>query len=139
MLNPFRNGVVQNILPLTTFELESILIRNGRQIFLQHTELPNGWFIPQCLDKLLTPYGFGWSVQYIAPGVRSLDIHELGRGFRTLIPLQGRGALAAQETSAAKGFELTADNSRRLNNTFLALGSRKKTEITVKLIPAWSV
>lgn len=123
--------------PADRDELKDVLQRNGEQVILQNVQLRRGWFLPQCLDALLQPFGFGWSVEYLGRGARRLGFYRLGRRQAPFISYQAPGEAVDQLASPIKRMELTADSTRRLNNAFEIHGSRVLLEATFELIPAW--
>jgi hypothetical protein len=104
---------------------------------LQDVTIPLGTFLPEALDRLLNPYNFGWRVDYVRRGVRSIAIFRRGVGVQKRIRIQPPGSDIDPTRTTISACELGVGN-QSLVNQIRAVGDFKLYEATWELKKGWS-
>lgn len=133
-LNPDRQQRVQ-IRNTTLGVLKKILPK----VIVSTTEIPAGTYLPEALDKLLSPYGFGWKVTHLTRNARRIDVFTMRPGWN------GSDAINSPvvgETDWPIGIPVSGMNVRfsAANNCVgkvTVLGSNLIGQLTLGMIPDW--
>jgi hypothetical protein len=104
---------------------------------LRDVKLSAGWYLPQCLDRLLIPFGFSWFVDYeTTPGNPKIVVFEIGVGDEKELKLQ----------EPYEALNLTESNVNQLQvergigdsfNRVVVRGDYEEYEVTLPLVPGW--
>ena len=133
MLN-FNQRYIRN----PSFDYLSAVLGIDRNL-LQNVEIPWGATLPEALDRLLDPYGYGWYLHLDAPGLRSIRVFK--RGFRlgnVHVGVQRPGQDLNLESTNCKEFDVSFDTSRLVNKVRM-FGAFEEYQQTFELKRAWSV
>lgn len=105
---------------------------------LRHHVLSPGLYLNEALDQLLTPYGYTWRIEYLAPGQRRLRCERQGSNDLPPQPirLQRPGATLDPALSDAADIDLDCDTGQVVNQVRV-LGAFTQVEATFELVPAW--
>lgn len=98
--------------------------------------IPLGVFLPEALDRVLDPFGFGWRVEYLGRGSRKLSVFQRGRGTKKNLKLQEPGSLLDLKKTNLQNNSIACGN-QSLINRIEALGNFKLYESTWELQKAW--
>lgn len=106
---------------------------------LRDVEMPMGIFLPEALDRLLEPHGFGWCVE-LEMNRRTIRLFDKNAPSLVLVPGQSLGEGEhidpfVQEYCAA-GIDWSL---AECVNEVRILGDYKRYEITIELCRAWPV
>lgn len=104
---------------------------------LQNVKLEIGQFLPEALDTLLNPYGYGWCIDYAARGIRRFKFFRRGVGEQKRVRLQKPGEWAdpLKSNVEAAGFGV---GYQSLVNDVTIYGDYKLYQSTWELKRAWS-
>jgi hypothetical protein len=119
----------------TLAELFSVLGEDDS--LLRNYEAPFGVYLPEQLDRLLEPFGFGWTVDCLARGKRKIRVFARGKGKSAGLGLQPSGeSVKAEKTNVAE-ISLSADVSSGVSNFLTVVGDFKRFERVFYLQKAW--
>lgn len=108
---------------------------------LRDVRLRRGLYLPQSLEELLEPFGFGFNVKYDAVGQRRLVFFRRGQSAAPAAVTMGRPALSGPGnaiTSADNAPELDLEYNRgNVRNLLLVQGDFRYFEATFELVRAW--
>ncbi len=131
VLNPNQTNVLNPALGV----LRGV-ISNDTSLLRNHT-CPIGALLPEQLDRLLEPYGYSWTVDFIARGRRQIRVFERGQGVAVPLPLQAFDEILDVNASKVEELSLNPDVSSRAFNSLVLLGDYERYELTVELKRAW--
>lgn len=117
------------------------VLRNtpGLQRIIRDVQIPIGLFLPEALDRLLTPHGYTWKLVCDQPGQKpQIQLIELGLGPELTVSYQAPGEAVDDEKTNCESFHLQMDIARRLLNHVYVLGAPIAVEATWELVRAWS-
>lgn len=126
LLNPFETNFANPAL----FDLETLLGTDPDLVF--DLKLRRGLSLPEALDHLLEPFGFGWFVSYLGIGQRAIALFERGTGLQVQVA-QGL-VLASENDAAALEVEYNVGNTR---NWIEVQGDHVYIESTFVLSRGW--
>ena len=135
------NGAETYIQNPTLAELTALF--GESKAVLKNQAIRAGTYLPHCLDELLEPYGFSWTVDF-SLGQRKIRVFKLGEGFPKQVYFQPPGAelgtvglyTGGSNHQNVEGFEIDFDLSGVINEVGV-FGSLTRVEGTWELIPAW--
>lgn len=104
---------------------------------LQNVRIPMGTFLPQALDTILDPFGFGWCIDYEAIGFRRIRIFRRGVGQEKTLLLQPYKDDLDVTLSNIEASRFGV-GYQSLYNQITVIGDNELHEATFELIPAWS-
>lgn len=131
-LNP-RQTYVRNP---TAANLAAVL--NGSTGVLRNYEAPIGAFLPEQLDRLLDPFGYGWTVDMHGGRNNAIRVFRKGAGRGLVLRHQGPGATLNTAATNLESCSVTADVSNRAFNEVAVVGDYEQYEVTVELVRAWA-
>jgi hypothetical protein len=99
--------------------------------------IPLGTFLPEALDRVLDPFGYGWRVDYVRKGVRKITVMQRGKGPKKTLRLQSPGEVLDLKKTNLESSNLACGNQSLINRV-VALGDFKLYESTWELKRAWS-
>lgn len=118
-------------------EIVDVLPEDPR--ILRAHKQPLGKYLPDQLDALLHPYGFGWYVLHASDQERKIQIFARGIDAAPYeAGLQAAGSTIDLARSNAEEIDLAADLTSRMTNRVRVLGAYPEVEVTIELVPAWS-
>lgn len=104
---------------------------------LRDVVVPMGTFLPEALDLVLQPFGFGWRIDYRGRGDRGIAVFRRGAGTETSVKLQSpREELDPKKTNV-EACHFGVGNESLVNEVYV-YGARKLVESTFELKRAWS-
>jgi hypothetical protein len=117
-------------------ELEDIV--DDDNDILNNITLKQGWYLPQCLDALLEPFGLTWFVEQTNETFRRIRIYRRGEGTEEVTAnLQAPGEVfSANKTNLKSAPGIQFDYSQ-LYNAILGQGSFVEIEATFELHRGW--
>ncbi len=107
---------------------------------VKNLTIPLGLYLPDALDRILTPHGLTWRIllhqQDDDTLLRKIHIFKRGEGVKRQIFLQPSGELLNRgKTNIA---ELSIDsNISDMVNKVVAYGAKERAEVTIELYPGW--
>ncbi|MBL9080848.1 MAG: hypothetical protein JNK76_03530, partial [Planctomycetales bacterium] len=106
---------------------------------LRGVRLKLGWYLNECLNQLLHPFGYTWSVQppTDVEGKPRIVIHERAKGPEVELQLQSLGEVIDPDRTNIGGGSF-ASGRQTLVNQVRVLGDFKRFHVTLYLMPAWS-
>jgi hypothetical protein len=105
---------------------------------LRDVRIPKGTYLPEALDMLLRPHGFGWTVDLIDRRTRKICVFEYRSVSPPLsLPYMKHGEDLKVEEQAVSAFDLSLDFARDSFNQIEVLGEQYERELSVILRPAW--
>jgi len=104
---------------------------------LRDHEAPYGEYLPEQLDRILAPYGFGWTVDFIARGRRKIRVFARGAGPQRDLKMQAAGTEVDVAETNLEALALTSDVSSKAFNVVHLLGDHGVYEATFTLVPGW--
>lgn len=121
---------------LTGFDDDS----STERFALRNHRVPVGRYLPQALDELLAPHGFGWKIEHGERGIRRIAFFERGVATVATHPfkLQAYGEDLDTEESSVKAFDWHFDMADGATNVIQILGGYEEQEVSVILRPAWN-
>ena len=129
VFNPAAVAVLEKIFASTIFKNKSPELQNVR--------IPLGVYLPEALDLLLEPYGFGWFVDLLARGSRMLNFFRLGDGQIKQVKYQAEGQTFDFAKTNVENFDVTLDVGRRNVNEVIVFGDWVTIESTWELMWGW--
>ena len=98
----------------------------------------HGSFLPEVLDDLLHPRGYGWFVKHERLGRRKLEFYRRGEGTgpKLTVDMGKPGAVLDPSRHNCYGADLSFDAAACVNRVS-AVGSNMRFELTVELVRAW--
>lgn len=106
---------------------------------ITNLEIPDGTSVPEALSLVLAPFGYGWYVNFDAPGRRSIRIFRRGLVTRlSTLKLQRPGEIVESTLSNVAGIDLEIDVSSCINSV-KGIGGQPKYEGTWLLVACWPV
>lgn len=119
----------------TLSELKSFFgTTQSQNTILRNHEIPQGSYLPEALDSLLTPYGYTWYVNL--DDQPKIQIVKINDGRSKVIQLQPEGTTFNQLSTNAESINLTCASDDKVT-ALRVVGSRKQVEATFELMPAW--
>ena len=104
---------------------------------LRDVKLPLGWYLPQCLDRLLIPFGFNWYVDYdTLPGNPKIVVFEIGAGDEKELLMQAPGETLDLNASNVNQYSVNRSIGDSFNKVRV-LGDYEEYEVTLPLMPGW--
>lgn len=103
----------------------------------QDVAIPLGTFLPEALDMVLDPFGFGWRVDYLGKGSRKLSVFQRGSGTKKNLKLQEPKSILDLKKTNLESSSIACGN-QSLVNRIEAIGNFKLYESTWELKKAWA-
>lgn len=107
------------------------------QSIVRNHEVPMGIFLPEALDQLLVPHGYGWRVVY-ETGRRRIEVYERGVAPPKTLLLQKWGEKLDPDKTFLKAFSANMDFTDGSANSVRVIGGYKEREGSFLLRPGWS-
>jgi hypothetical protein len=104
---------------------------------LRNHELPFGAYLPELLDNLLEPFGYGWTVDLIDRGKRQIRVFAKSSGAQNFVYLQESGRTVDPKITNLHSLSLTGDVAAGSFNSLTVFGEYERYEATFTLVPAW--
>jgi len=123
----------------TLDELEPAFATEAGFARIRNLHLKYGRTLPQLLDDLLTPFGYGWQRVYsLESDVRKtkLRFFERGKGPKVKLLMQPIGETINTRKTNVSQFSLDYDIAK-LSNEIIGRGALELYEATFPLVPAW--
>ena len=106
---------------------------------LRNTRIALGTYLPEALDRLLLPHGFGWRVRIHARGDRRIEFYERGAGEPSrALSLQHFGGTVNVNFDNVEALNGTFDMTSNTFNRVQLLGGHPEIEVSILLRPAWN-
>lgn len=111
----------------------------GSESLLRNVEMPIGEYLPELLDRLLSPFGFGWTVEFEGRGGnrRRIVVYPRQQGDPFPLDLQKAGASVDMSKSSLETLNLTADVATSAFNEVAIFGDYEHYEATFSLAKGW--
>lgn len=140
MLNPDQTYILN-----PTVEDVAAWITDKNPPEIQNFYLRRGLYLPQCLDALLTPHGFGWFVKFGADEdgflTRKITIFKRGEGQIKSVYLQRPSLTETVNFDPAKDNLTDLDHDLSiadLANVVEGYGALEEREVTIQLFRGWA-
>lgn len=114
--------------------IEGVL--DPRRTLLRNHHIPHGLYLPQALDALLHPFGYGWYIN-LDNGRPEIWLFRRGVGRQKLVALQRPGQRMNQRDSNTPKPRLDI-NTGSVCNEPTVIGDFRYFEQTFRLYPCWS-
>lgn len=98
--------------------------------------IPDGVFLSEALDILLTPFGYQWQVVYLGKGSRQIFVQKKGRGTSVTVAYQPNGELLDLEKTWGS-IDLRYDAVTNTASELTIYGGHEEVEATFELRRAW--
>jgi hypothetical protein len=121
----------------TLAELRAVLPADPS--LLRNHECPLGKHLPELLDDLLQPFGYGWTIDFVRRGKRKIRIFSRNDGTPKELRLQPPGSQLDIDKTNLEALSVTADVSSRAFNDLICFGDHERIESTFELVRAWPV
>lgn len=129
-LNPFEDYVLNP----TFSELEAVFPFD--ESIIRNVAFKHGAYLPEVLDALLNPLGYGWRVDHTSKTVRKIVVFARGNSNFVVInnDVSGTGY-----TSDDEALDIRVKNDIVSNSVtdVLVIGGRQQVETTIELTPDW--
>lgn len=109
---------------------------DGQTSLLRNHGLPNGLYLPEALDNLLSPYGYSWYTD-ISGDKPKIVVVRMGDGPLKTLKLQPPGQRLNLALTNVESVDLSIEDDDLLTQ-LRVVGARKQVEATWELVPAWS-
>lgn len=116
-------------------ELQQILSEDDGLV--RNHECRRGGWLPEQLDELLAPLGYGWTIQYEGRGRRRIRVYSRAEGRKRQLKHQKPGARLDLGKTNLEGLRLVADVAGKACNAVRIVGAPIVVEGTFYLKPAW--
>lgn len=105
---------------------------------VRNVHIPNGVYLPEALDRLLDPLGWGWFLQLNGIGSRTIQFFQRGVGGASNPTLGEFGSTYSLDDNACNcaAADLVYDLAPDVNQ-IRVLGDWRYVEATMTLVPAW--
>ena len=103
---------------------------------IQNVKFKIGSYLPEVLDALLIPLGFGWKVEHLSKTKRSIEVFQRGSGVKTQLQ-QNTVGTNTDSTDAGYQVNIRNDIASNTTNQVLVIGGRQQIEVTLELTPDW--
>lgn len=115
---------------------EDLSILDGSDALLHDVRVPIGTFLPEALDSILNQFGFGWRLDYLSRGKRTIAIFRRGLGIERKLNLQRPGQALIPAKTNTESCELAVGMESIINEVRI-LGNFALYEATFELKRAW--
>jgi hypothetical protein len=104
---------------------------------LRDVNLPLGWYLPKCLDRLLIPFGFNWYVDYDTGSSQpKITVFEQGVGDEKELLFQAPGEAINLDETNVNQYAVNRGIGDSFNKVRV-LGDYEEYEVTLPLMPGW--
>lgn len=120
----------------TWTELKQILPTN---VYLNNVSLPVGVFLGEALDRILNPFGYHWKITHDSSTLRRIEVFSRNEPYRNTVSFQKHvpNSVFDDENDLLPEINLSVDHNDNAYNRVTIIGARKRSEITVNLLPDW--
>lgn len=105
---------------------------------LRNFRIRKGAYLPEILDSLLRPHGFGWYVQLDNRRQRRICVFEFRKQTTVSLPYMQEGENLEVAKQAVASWDLALDYSQQSFNRIVVLGDNYQRELSVILRPGWN-
>lgn len=116
-------------------ELRAVLGRDTNT--LRNVTVRKGTYLPEALDQLLRPHGFGWFVDLQDRLNRRLCVFEFRNTTTLTLPYMPVDSRLVVREQAVASFDLGVDMVNQSFNRVVILGDEYERELSVILRPGW--
>lgn len=109
---------------------------DGQTSLLRNHGMPNGLYLPEALDNLLSPYGYSWYTN-ISGDKPEIVVVRMSEGPPKTLKLQPPGQRLNLALTNVESVDLSIEDDDFLTQ-LRVVGARKQVEATWELVPAWS-
>jgi len=110
---------------------------NASTDLLRDFHLPDGLYLPECLDRLLLPYGYVWWVA-LERGKRTIRVAKRGAGERVAVYHQPAGEKLDPARTNQERLDVQLDVAGRTFNHLAVFGDYTEVESTFELVRCWA-
>lgn len=104
---------------------------------LRDVVVPMGTYLPEALDIVLQPFGYGWKIDYRGIGDRTISVFKRGEGPTATAKLQKPGEQLDLTKTNVESARFGVGVESLVNEVYV-YGARKLIESTFELRRAWS-
>jgi hypothetical protein len=116
---------------------EDLKLLDDPTAIVRDVVIPLGTFLPEALDILLHPFGFGWRIDYAGRGSRKIAVFRRGSGVERTVRLQSPGESINPAKTNVETCRLGVGTESLINEVYV-YGGRELYEATFNLKRAWS-